>query len=837
MKKLILRRFALLVSVFLSCFLYSKAELVHTAVFNDSDYQFEVQSDGKLFISANDIYAIYGSPTKPCLPMTTVSYVIPYGSKAKSVSISHMDRRLIKQNVELESNPMMYPTGMTVNEKPQFNKYVEGNKLLSTRFWQGIPIADILMCPFEYDAETKDLYFIDEFSIDIEIEEYPIENHIFSDFDKLGKELKALVANPEDVNDIIGQIPVATADSNRKLDYLIITSSDLADSFAPLMEWKRKKGLIPCLMTVEEIHRRYQGKDLTEQIKHCIYHLYLEYGVKFVLLGGDDTIVPVRYCQHYIPKVTDEPTDIYLHIFPTDLYYACFDNNFQWNANENEYYGESYDNVSPTSQVYLTRLPIRTEEHVGNYLTKLLAYERGYNSKNWNHSIMMTGALLYEDNRKNTSNEGRLMSDAESHGNLVYEQAIKPNWSGQRVRFFDTFSDYEGGADYNLYPTNFHDKLQTSPMFVSMYTHGGHNNWGLEGWHFFYYDENNNFIYDTDENGHKYKREGYNFNRVYYTNNLSQLTSENYSLITTIACDTNMFDDEASGCKDATDPCFSEQFIRDKDNGVIGYLGSSRPGYSTGFNRLGMSDRVEAKFYETLFSNSDDNKNFGKIVADTKNQFSLTSYYDILYPLNPVGDAEMPIFTEIPKDFEDLCIYGNLTVETGTEDARIAVTDNENTATNPSLYYGTGEITLPQNATICITKQNYKPVVYQIISNGDVLDFYQEVPLKEGYKKVYVGQLYPNMFEPIGFSQTTNSVVISSAVCTQGEIQVELEGNLSTNSRYSLTIRNILGTDTHSYEMSDNKITINRDNILSGLYVIVLTADGVEIDSMKLLMK
>ena len=101
-----------------------------------------------------------------------------------------------------------------------------------------MPIANVQLCPFSY--EEGNLYFTSDFTISLELEEYPMNVRLPADVNELESQLRSLVDNPEDVNDVVAQIPAAASVDNRQIDYLIITSNELYDSFIPLIEWKRK---------------------------------------------------------------------------------------------------------------------------------------------------------------------------------------------------------------------------------------------------------------------------------------------------------------------------------------------------------------------------------------------------------------------------------------------------------------------------------------------------------------------------------------------------------------------------------------------------------------------
>lgn len=815
-----------------------QAQIVQSVHFTESDFKFDSQADGKIFIRSNKITLFYGAPNSVCLPSSNALYALPYGYKAKSVTFESSEKKLLMEDVDLANNPEEYEAriGATPNSTPtidyQNSNEQEDRQNVVTSYWRGFPIAHVSVCPFVY--EEGNLYFVEDITINIELEECPHSINLPENVNDLVSQLKDLVDNPEDVNELVSQVPVNLSASNRKINYLIITSQDLVESFQPLIEWKRKKGLKPYIMTVEEINLKYQGVDLQERIKKCIYHLSEEFGLEYVVLGGDDTVVPVRYCQSSNWPLVGNNLK---YRYPTDLYYAIFDGNFQWNGDENEYFGTWDDKVGEDIRVSLTRIPVRTPEHVSNYITKILSYERGYNSTKWNYSILMTGALFGQDNRKDKLSNERLMSDAECQAELVYQQYIQPYWNGKRNRFFDTYSDLGEDAEYQLTKENLQTELAKSPMFVSMATHGSHYCVGLKDWHWFEYDENNDF--KKNEKGEKIEHQDYD--KLYTKEYAANLKADNYTLITTVACDTNMFDEESSGLdvEKAKDPCLSEVFIRNKESGIIGYLGSSRSGqYSPAFKGTSVTEKFEGLFYQLLFNA--DNKNFGTIVAQAKKKLCHNIPFHTqmftVYPFNPVGDAEMPIFTEIPQEFEDLCIYlgdNGVCIETGTTEAIIAISDNSKVDSDANIYSGFAEAILPQDATICITKQNYKPRVYQVLTNGEILDFYQEIPLKEGYSKRLVAQLYPNQYEAL---EDFGNPLISQAIYSNGILHVELDSYMS-NKEYTLTLRSIMGTETYNYSMQETSQDFNANEVVKGMYVLVLSYNGVELDSQKIYIK
>lgn len=120
------------------------------------------------------------------------------------------------------------------------------------------------------------------------------------------------VVNPAQVLDFSDLYPILHLGT----DYLIITDNqrwnaqtmapegaaggDLAASFGRLAAWKRQRGLRARLVTLGDIVSGTYGdfrtgsRDLQEVIRRFLKMAYADWGVAWVLLGGDTGIVPVR---------------------------------------------------------------------------------------------------------------------------------------------------------------------------------------------------------------------------------------------------------------------------------------------------------------------------------------------------------------------------------------------------------------------------------------------------------------------------------------------------------------------------------------------------------------
>ena len=669
--------------------------------FDVRDFKLARDERGLLEISSTKHLVSYGdNVTEPGLPFVGIKVAIPEGTEFQGLSLSG-SKQTLQTNVLVAPNPLVEPTNAVPSLSPSAipvykNKVYPENtvKYVSTNTMDGYTMACFLVSPFEYDTTTGELRFYEKISMKINLtntKSAPLSSSPF--IGKNAKQwIKQLVINPEDVEDPIPSETSPKMVNANPVDYLIITSSPLLSSFNDLVEWKKTKGIRTEVISLDSIILHYDGNTIQRKIKNCLYDYYINRGLKYVLLGGDDTVIPVQYCY---AKVSNPITNM-----PSDLYYACFSGQFDWDGNSNGILGEVGDGVDFSPSIYVSRLPVRTQAHVAAFLSKLICYEKNPLSKPWHDNILMAGVEL-------GTSYVELQSDAEAKADNLYNNYILPYWSGSRVKFFDTYTDFPNGASYQLNNSNLQTQLQQGYTFFEMGTHAIEEYWNLE---------------DSDH---------------YFKADASSLINEGFTIIATVACLTNAFD---STIVNISDPCLSEAFIRNPNSGVVAYLGCSREGWtSTGNSLLTGSYSYEKEFYKSLFHKSQRFHNYAEIVAAAKMQIVNSCGNDNLdrwvqLGLNPVGDPEMPIYTQTPIEFDSCAmsfIDSSITINPGTDSCTICVMS---TGDDGASYYDVRNYVdtavfpnINQEVTVCITKHNYVPKIVKVgptidIQNENILD-------------------------------------------------------------------------------------------------------------------
>ncbi|MGB7980957.1 MAG: C25 family cysteine peptidase, partial [Candidatus Nanopelagicales bacterium] len=208
-------------------------------------------------------------------------------------------------------------------------------------------------------------------------------------FDRLHQIARAVVANPADV---VPPRDLAMRDRSTRWDYVIITddltwnapgktpitaiSPSIVNAFQALASWKTSLGLKACVVRVTDIMASRAGvglgadfatgaADVQQAIRRFLRYAHDQWGTAYVLLGGDDRIVPIRRLA--IGKSSPS--------LPTDLYYCALDpRNDEWAEGRSLDYGAyGFSRLMPN--VSIGRAPAANASEAMNFVTKLIGYE------------------------------------------------------------------------------------------------------------------------------------------------------------------------------------------------------------------------------------------------------------------------------------------------------------------------------------------------------------------------------------------------------------------------------------------------------------------------------
>lgn len=697
-----MRKIAILLLLLVPICLLGQKTRVYTVNFNEKDFTFEKDGDFLNIVSI-DSKAVLGDDTLDlALPCIGVNILIDPTDDYAGVTYEG-DETLIESNVLIEYNPEPLPTNVQqVVKRPRHIEYTkktypdENVLFTGTHIMDGYKFLSFVVFPFRYDAENKSLYMKKDISLRLKLKSLDMASNYVPK--SLGKNMRDIVKNMTINGSELETIyhtesyarPVSTT-----YKYLIVTNESLQPVFEKLAHWKTIKGIRSKVITVEDCYDAYPNMTPQLAIKTVLASYYYNNGMEYALLGGDTDVVPAQICylQHY-------PYTPHTYDTPADLYYACLDNNFSWDGNNNHIYGEDSDTLDYSPEFIITRGSVSTLAEAEVFVNRIIEYESSPKLDGWTKSILSCGHYISSYRTKNNVQ----ISDSQYYGEDVYENGVLPYWNGTYFELFDTYSN--NGANYDATADHFQIEFEKGYTFIDEFSHGWVNKWG-------------------------YLEDG----SVYNNTNAESLVNSGYSIITTIACYTNAFDKIWSDFYDEVDyfmTSLSESFIRSPNSGILAYLGSSREGWAS------ISSKFDKDFYKYLLSGND--KQFGRAAMLAKNAYlykipttGYNKYRWLIMTLNPLGDPEMPVFTEVPLSFNNVSVSysnGSLIVTTGVSGCTICVSSAVDSG--DSYYHLNNNVNgislsgVNSDCYLCITKQGYIPYIARVgnsvyLQNEDIV--------------------------------------------------------------------------------------------------------------------
>lgn len=319
----------------------------------------------------------------PLLPVKPLNILLPQAYVLDSITVTWENNISLGEefNVELGMEPVIpgqnYTSNESINFDPTIPYPVELFLNVGTYDFRGYNILTFILYPIHYIGETGELYYYDEMNVTVKTINTGEVSPLFRGL----QEDEMMIEADEDILDIHNMTLTyanfsenisccGIANPSESYDYVIITNNDLKNAqgeytFQTLRDFKNNRGTLTKIVTVEDIYTNYDGDDELEKIRNFIKDAYWWWQIKYVLLGGDNDVIPARrfVSSHTIPE--HKP-------IPSDIYYACLNGNFNFDGDE--YYGEIGDLNDYRAEVYIGRACVNTDEEVSIFVNKTITY-------------------------------------------------------------------------------------------------------------------------------------------------------------------------------------------------------------------------------------------------------------------------------------------------------------------------------------------------------------------------------------------------------------------------------------------------------------------------------
>jgi hypothetical protein len=632
--------------------------------------------------------SIASKPGDPIMPVKAVNFLLPCGEMIRKIEIKVGEEVILPGFHKLKPGDLKVPIGSAEPfSAPSPNPVIYGtdepypgrrDKLIAIQSLYGFKIALLNLFPVKYLPVSGRLSYFPK--IEMEVYTEPSLQFLSSTARMVRtdpfalRRVKTLVENPGLIKGYLQLM-----DGQRSLDptesypYLILTNGTLAPYFEPLALFKTQRGIRTKVVTLDQVSS-YPGDDLQEKIRNFVNYAYTNWGTTYLLLGGDDEIIPHRGFYDMVnegyPGYEEVDYDI-----PADLYYGGLDGN--WNTDGDDKWGEPEED-DLLAEVIVGRAAVDSPTEAENFVRKVISYEENPVVADCNQALMVGEDLYWTVWGKDYKEEIRNGSS---------------NW-GYTTVGFPPECDVNVLYDKDGYWSAMGDLLPLLNGGLNLINHMGHA--------------------DVTE---VMKFDDMDITDVNCTNDG---LNHGFYLIYTQGCYCNSFDNRTTSPGVYTRDAISEKFTT-IENGAVAFIGNTRYGWGSGYTTDGPSQHYDREFfdapfgesiYEIGFANQDSKEdNIGFIEEDALRW----CYYEI----NLLGDPLMEIWTAQP---------GSLIVELPLShplgNAQIDVTVQEDSALvaisqNGELYgtayscQGVAEVILdpvPSEAgtlTVVVSKHNY----------------------------------------------------------------------------------------------------------------------------------
>jgi parallel beta-helix repeat protein len=556
---------------------------------------------------------LYGAPGDPVLPFRQLQVLIPQGKQIEGISVTTGNEIVLRGRVSVAYGRTPLPTSsnVSVNNQPDEAIYNSAAPFPASlysdvfeQYLRGYEILIFRVFPVQYIPKTGELSYFETLNVTVTLKETGEISPFFRGLPQDEALLSGIVDNIEaaktySTKPISAQQSTSALSSNH-YDYVLITSQALSSVFQPLVDWKKQRGLNATIVLIEDIMKNpnYNSNglfgdgtgsplfnDTQAHIRNFIKDAYANWGVEYVLLGGDDDVIPARGVYANAVDYGGNYTDSNI---PCDMYYGGLDGS--WDRNNDTIFGEAvYHWAGPANatageeadffaEVYVGRAPVDTPQKATNFVSKTIAYEQSTQADYLKKALFV----------------GTKLDDITEGGNGEDAVAeLMPQYSATRLYARD----------------------------------GTYSRAALIG-------ELNSGTHIVNDDGHA------NYQTVMGLSysDVDSLANTQYFLVYSLGCYSAAFDQATSGAQGS----IAEHFLFDA-HGAFAYIGNSRYGWYCSSSINGPGERYDRSFFSVLNSGT---RNLGKALQLSKEEEPILDRWTC-FTLNLLGDPETPIFTAI----------------------------------------------------------------------------------------------------------------------------------------------------------------------------------------------
>ena len=238
--------------------------------------------------------------------------------------------------------------------------------------------------------------------------------------------------------------PLATAVQPEDAEHLIVCPAVLAPIFQSLANHRTQEGIPSAVVALEDVLVSATGRDDAETLRNHLVQLHTLGRLRYVLLGGDAGVVPVRMA-HSMFYPSGGATDL-----ASDLYFAAMDGD--WDGDGDSIFAEPFvssadpgDGADLAPELAVGRAPVSTVAQAQRFVDGVLGYDNATHSPHFGSALLMAEVLFPADWAG-----GSIQLDGATYAEDVRASLLTHPTPAMSLRLYENSGAYPGSNPLNL---------------------------------------------------------------------------------------------------------------------------------------------------------------------------------------------------------------------------------------------------------------------------------------------------------------------------------------------------------------------------------------------------
>ncbi len=508
-----------------------------------------------------------GNVGEPALPAKGAQILLPEGTEVAQVEVIAGERVLLGEGFLIEpvERPHRLSDGPQAANVPEPDLEIYGSELpfpkqryqsVGTFGFRGYNILTLKLQPVEYLPATGALYYYPNMQVVVHTQAAARANSLLRGLDSDAQAVRRRVDNPG----LVATYPTTGTRGPRSYTLLILTTPTLASSFTALKNHHDSNGIATEIHTTTDV-----GSTNPDDVRDYILARYQADGIEYVLIGGDDDLIPAK--NLYVEAWSGGDVETAM---PGDIYFACLDGT--WNYDSDSRWGEPTDgpgggDVDLVAEVYVGRAAVGTTTEATRFVNKTIEYLNGQHNNL--DKVLSCGEYLG-------------FGGVSDYAGDMMDQIIDGSSADGYTTVGIPSSEYD--VDY-LYDRDWPGNDWPKSELISRINSG---------------------LHIINHLGHG--SEGYGL-KLYSSDVTGSLNNDDLCFIYSQAC--------LCGHFDGTD-CFAETLTIKTDDAAFAVVMNARYGWGSSYSTDGPSQRFDRQFWDAVFNVSESKPELGRANHDSK---------------------------------------------------------------------------------------------------------------------------------------------------------------------------------------------------------------------------